>query len=40
MGNRIRTTLLLAVLTALIVLIGNFFGGRQGMVIALILAAG
>lgn len=40
MGNRIRTTLLLAVLTALIVLIGNFFGGRQGMVIAFIFAAG
>jgi heat shock protein HtpX len=40
MGNRIRTTLLLAVLTALIIWIGNFFGGRQGMVIALVLAAG
>jgi heat shock protein HtpX len=40
MGNRLRTTLLLAVLTALIVFIGNLFGGRQGMVIALVLAAG
>ena len=40
MGNRIRTTLLLAVLTALIIFIGNIFGGRQGMVIAFIFAAG
>ena len=40
MGNRIRTTLLLAVLTALIIFIGNIFGGRQGMVIAFIFAVG
>jgi len=40
MGNQLRTTLLLAVLTALIVWIGSVFGGRQGMVIALIFAAG
>ena len=40
MGNRIRTTFLLAVLTALIIFIGNIFGGRQGMVIAFIFAAG
>lgn len=40
MGNQIRTTLLLAVLTALILWIGQLFGGRQGMVIALIFAAG
>lgn len=40
MGNRIRTTILLAALTAVIIWIGNYFGGRQGMVIALVLAAG
>jgi len=40
MGNQIRTTILLAVMTALILWIGNFFGGRQGMIIALLLAAG
>ena len=40
MGNQIRTTILLAVMTALIVWVGQFLGGRQGMVIALIFAAG
>ncbi len=40
MGNQIRTTLLLGLLTCLIVLIGNLLGGRQGMVIALVVAAG
>ncbi len=40
MGNRIRTTILLAVLTALIVWIGQYFGGQQGMIIALLIAAG
>ena len=40
MGNRIRTTLLLAVMTAFIVAIGHLLGGRQGMLIALVLAAG
>lgn len=40
MGNWFRTTLLLGVLTALIVWIGYFFGGRQGMVIAFVLAIG
>ncbi|MBW1778535.1 MAG: zinc metalloprotease HtpX [Deltaproteobacteria bacterium] len=40
MGNQVRTVLLLSVLTVLIVLFGNVLGGRQGMVIALILAAG
>jgi heat shock protein HtpX len=39
MGNQIRTTILLAVLTAIIVWIGQLFGGRQGMIIALFLAA-
>ncbi|MGD9057355.1 MAG: zinc metalloprotease HtpX [Desulfobacterales bacterium] len=40
MGNRIRTTLLLALMTALIIWIGQYFGGRQGMIIALLFAAG
>jgi len=40
MGNQIRTTLLLAVMTALILWIGQYLGGRQGMLIALIFAAG
>lgn len=38
MGNQIRTTLLLAVLTAVIVWIGGAMGGRQGMVMALFFA--
>jgi heat shock protein HtpX len=40
MGNQIRTTILLAVLTALILWVGQVLGGRQGMLIALIFAAG
>jgi heat shock protein HtpX len=40
MGNQIRTTVLLAALTALIVLIGRLLGGQQGMIIAFVLAAG
>ncbi|HEN20383.1 MAG TPA: zinc metalloprotease HtpX [Desulfobacteraceae bacterium] len=40
MGNWFKTTILLAVLTALIVWIGNIFGGRQGMILAFILAMG
>lgn len=40
MGNQIKTTILLAVLTALIIWIGQVLGGRQGMIIALILATG
>ena len=39
MQNRLRTTFLLAVLTVLIIFIGRMFGGPQGMIIALILAA-
>ena len=39
MGNHIKTTILLAILTALILWIGQLFGGRQGMIIALIIAA-
>jgi heat shock protein HtpX len=40
MGNQIRTTLLLAIMTVLILWVGHLLGGRQGMVIALVLAAG
>jgi len=38
--NRVKTTLLLAVLTAFIILAGQLLGGRQGMIMAFILAAG
>jgi heat shock protein HtpX len=38
MGNQLRTTFLLAVMTILIMWIGQIFGGRQGMIIALIFA--
>lgn len=38
--NTFRTTILLAVLTALLVWIGDMFGGRQGALMALILAGG
>jgi len=40
MGNQIRTTILLAVMTAFILWIGQLLGGRQGMIIALVVAAG
>ena len=40
MGNQIRTAMLLAIMTAFIIWIGQLLGGRQGMIIALILAAG
>ena len=40
MGNQIRTTLLLAAMTALILWIGQLIGGRQGMIIAFIFAGG
>jgi len=40
MGNQIRTTILLAVMTAFIVLVGQLLGGRQGMIFALMIAAG
>src|SRR6185295_20387762 len=36
----IRTTILLAVLTALLVWAGDFLGGRQGALMALVLAGG
>lgn len=38
MRNIIRTTFLLAVMTALMMIIGQLLGGKQGMVIALIFA--
>jgi len=40
MGNWFKTTLLLGALTAIIVWIGDLFGGRQGMMFAFILAMG
>ena len=40
MGNQVRTTILLAVMTGLIIWVGQILGGRQGMIIALIFAAG
>ncbi len=39
MTNALKTTFLLAVLTALLVLIGGAFGGRSGMLIAFAFAA-
>jgi len=38
MGNQIKTTILLALLTAVILWIGHLFGGQQGMIVALIFA--
>jgi heat shock protein HtpX len=38
--NTLRTTILLAVLTALLIWIGDMLGGRQGAIIALLLAGG
>ncbi|MFH1241744.1 MAG: zinc metalloprotease HtpX [Pseudomonadota bacterium] len=40
MGNWFKTTLLLGALTVLIVWIGSLFGGRQGMMMAFVLAMG
>jgi heat shock protein HtpX len=40
MANWFKTTLLLGVLTLLIVWIGHFLGGQQGMVVAFVLATG
>jgi heat shock protein HtpX len=40
MGNNFKTTILLAVMTAFIVLIGQVLGGTGGMIIALFIAAG
>jgi len=40
MGNQFKTAMLLAALTAFIVLAGQMLGGRQGMIIAFFLAGG
>jgi heat shock protein HtpX len=39
MSNQLKTTILLAALTAIIILIGRFLGGQSGMMIAFVLAA-
>lgn len=38
MGNTIKTTLLLGVLTGLLLLIGDSFGGPSGLILALVIA--
>ena len=40
MGNQIKTTMLLAIMTAFFMLIGHLLGGRQGLIIAFFFAAG
>ena len=40
MGNQIKTTVLLAIMTAFFMLIGHLLGGRQGLIIAFFFAAG
>lgn len=40
MGNQVRTAVLLTVMTVFLVFIGRLIGGRQGMIIAFVLAAG
>ena len=40
MGNWFRTTLLLAAMTALMIFLGDLFGGKSGMIIAFMLAMG
>ena len=40
MGNWMKTTLLLGLMTALIVFVGGLFGGKQGMILAFVLAMG
>ena len=40
MGNQFRTAILLAVMTAFILFVGQLIGGRQGLIIALIFAGG
>jgi heat shock protein HtpX len=38
MGNALKTTLLLGLLTGFLLFIGEYFGGRNGMILALVLA--
>ncbi len=40
MGNQLKTAILLGVLTAFILWVGNLLGGRAGMVLALVFAGG
>ena len=40
MGNNIKTVMLLGLLTGLFLWVGNYFGGSQGMIIALVFAGG
>jgi heat shock protein HtpX len=39
MGNTLKTTVLLGLLTAVLVLVGDYFGGQNGMIMALVFAA-
>ncbi len=39
MGNALKTTLLLGLLTGLILFIGDYFGGQNGLVLALVISA-
>src|SRR4051812_33210947 len=39
MGNFLKTTVLLAAMTGLLLIIGDYFGGQQGMLIAFVIAA-
>jgi len=40
MGNQVRTAVLLTAMTLFLIFIGRLIGGRQGMIIAFVLAAG
>ena len=40
MGNQFKTAMLLAALTAFIIMVGRMLGGQQGMIIAFVLAGG
>jgi heat shock protein HtpX len=40
MGNTLKTTFLLALLTVLLILIGQHFGGRNGLILGFLFAAG
>lgn len=40
MGNQIRTTVLLTIMTVVIMLVGKMIGGNSGMIIALVFAGG
>ena len=38
MGNALKTTLLLGLLTGFLLFVGQYFGGQNGMILALVLA--